>query len=232
MGVEEIRSELRAASSVEDARNYARFFKTGKGEYGEGDIFIGVRVPVQRRLSKKYWDISLGDVEILLKSGVHEERLTAAFILCLKFAKGDDAVRRSVFDLYVRNFDCVNNWDLVDCSAHKIVGAFLKDRDREFLYELAHSSVLWERRISIISTFAYIPDGDFSDALLLAELLLKDEHDLIHKAVGWVLREVGKKDETVLEEFLMKHSTNMPRTMLRYAIEKFEEEKRQFYLKR
>jgi 3-methyladenine DNA glycosylase AlkD len=208
------------------------FFKTAKGEYGEGDIFLGVRVPDQRRIANKYRDIPLTDVLELLRSGIHEHRMTALFILTEKFNKGDVDAKERIVDLYLSNTAYVNNWDLVDSSAHKILGAWLVDKSREVLYELARSESLWERRISIISTFAFIKNGDLVDALTLAEALLDDGHDLIQKASGWVLREIGKKDQSVLEEFLLKHYQKMPRTMLRYALERLPVKRRSFYMRR
>jgi 3-methyladenine DNA glycosylase AlkD len=229
---EHVKAELEKLSDPEHAMKLQGFFKTNKGEYGEGDVFLGVRVPDQRRIAKKYRNISLVDVLELLQSGIHEHRLTALFILTEQFNKGDEEARRRIVDLYLSNTASVNNWDLVDSSAHKILGVWLVDKARSVLYELARSESLWERRISIISTFAFIKRGDLEDALALAETLVDDEHDLIHKASGWVLREVGKMDQSVLEEFLLEHFQTMPRTMLRYAIERLPEERRKFYMRR
>ena len=229
---EKIKTELMQLSDPSHAKKLQGFFKTGKGEYGEGDIFIGVRVPDQRRTAKKYWNIPLTDVLVLLKSGIHEHRLTALFILTQQFNKGDEDLRQQIVDIYLSNTAYVNNWDLVDSSAHKILGAWLVDKDRDVLYGLAESESLWDRRISIISTFAFIDRGDMVDAVSLAGMLVDDGHDLIHKASGWVLREVGKKDQSLLEEFLLEHYETMPRTMLRYAIERLPEERRKFYLKK
>ena len=229
---EQVKAELEKLSDPERAMNLQRFFKTGKGEYGEGDVFIGVRVPDQRRIAKKNRNISLSDVLELLRSEIHEHRLTALFILTEQFNKGDEEARQRIVDLYLRNTANVNNWDLVDSSAHKILGVWLVDKPRGVLYDLARSESLWERRISIISTFAFIQRDDLVDALALAGVLVGDEHDLIHKASGWVLREVGKKDQLVLEEFLLEHFETMPRTMLRYAIERLPEERRSFYMGR
>ena len=229
---ERVKTELAKLSDPEHALKLQGFFKTGEGEYGEGDLFLGVRVPDQRRIAKKYRDLPLTDVLELLQSGIHEHRLTALFILTEQFNKADEEVRRRIVDLYLSNTASVNNWDLVDSSAHKILGAWLVDKTRGVLYELAGSENLWERRISIISTFAFIKRGGLVDALALAEALVDDEHDLIHKASGWVLREVGKKDQSVLEKFLLKHYETMPRTMLRYAIERLPDERRRFYMGR
>jgi 3-methyladenine DNA glycosylase AlkD len=229
---ERVKTDLEKLSDPEHAMKLQGFFKTGEGEYGEGDLFLGVRVPDQRRIAKKYRNLPLTDVLELLQSEIHEHRLTALFILTEQFKKGDEEVRRRIVDLYLSNTASVNNWDLVDSSAHKILGAWLVDKTRDVLYELAESENLWERRISIISTFAFIKRGGLVDALALAEALVDDEHDLIHKASGWVLREVGKKDQSVLEKFLLKHYKTMPRTMLRYAIERLPEERRRFYMGR
>ncbi len=228
----QVKAELEGLSDPEHAMKLQGFFKTGKGEYGEGDIFLGVRVPDQRRIAKKYRNIPLPDVLELLRSEIHEHRLTALFILTEQFNKGDEEARQRIVDLYLSNTAYVNNWDLVDSSAHKILGAWLVDKPKGVLYELAGSEYLWEKRISIISTFAFIKRGDLVDALALAGALVDDGHDLIHKASGWVLREVGKKDQSVLEEFLLEHFRTMPRTMLRYAIERLPEERRRFYMGR
>jgi len=229
---EQVKAELEKLSDPEHAMKLQGFFKTGEGEYGEGDLFLGVRVPDQRRIAKKYRSIPLTDVCELLRSGIHEHRLTALFILTEQFNKGDEEARRRIVDLYLSNTAYVNNWDLVDSSAHKILGEWLVDKPRRVLYELAESESLWERRISIISTFAFINRGDLVDALALAGALVDDRHDLIHKASGWVLREVGKKDQSVLEEFLLRHYKKMHRTMLRYAIERLPEDRRSFYMGR
>ncbi len=227
-----MKDELEKLSDPEHAMKLQEFFKTGEGEYGEGDAFIGVRVPDQRRIAKKHKSIPLTDVLELLRSGIHEHRLTALFILTEQFDKGDEEARRRIVDLYLGNTAYVNNWDLVDSSAHKILGEWLVDKSRRVLYKLAESESIWERRISIISTFAFINRGDLVDALALAGALVNDGHDLIHKASGWVLREVGKRDQSVLEEFLLEHYRKMPRTMLRYAIERLPEERRRFYMGR
>ena len=229
---EQVKTELKKLSDPEHAMKLQGFFKTGEGEYGEGDIFLGVRVPDQRRIAKKYKNIPLTDVLELLQSGIHEHRLTALFILTEQFNKGDEEDRQRIVDAYLRNTAYVNNWDLVDSSAHKILGAWLVDKTRDVLYELVESESLWERRISIISTFAFINRGDLADALALAKALIEDGHDLIHKASGWVLREVGKKDQSALETFLLEHYQKMPRTMLRYAIERLPEERKRFYMER
>jgi 3-methyladenine DNA glycosylase AlkD len=221
--LEKLKQELSDAADPERAKNSERYFKTGKGQYGEGDVFIGISNPKIRELSKKY-DLSFKELQELLNSKIHEERLIALLILIRNKNK------EGAFRFYLANTRNINNWDLVDLSASKIVGEFLKDKERDILYDLARSDNLWEKRISIISTFAFIKDGDFDDALAIAEMLLGDNHDLIHKAVGWVLREIGKKDQKVLEKFLKKHYSDIPRTTLRYAIERFEEGKRKKFL--
>jgi 3-methyladenine DNA glycosylase AlkD len=229
---DQVKAELENLSDPEHAMKLQGFFKTGKGEYGEGDVFIGVRVPDQRRIAKKHRNIPLTDTLELLQSGIHEHRLTALFILNEQFSRGDEEARQRIVDLYLGNTTYVNNWDLVDSSAHKILGVWLVEKPRDVLYELARSESLWERRISIISTFAFIKRGDLVDAIALAGALVDDGHDLIHKASGWVLREVGKVEQSVLEEFLLEHYKTMPRTMLRYAIERLPEERRRFYMGR
>lgn len=210
-----------------------RYFKTGKGEYGEGDVFIGIRVPVLRKAAKKFLETSLEEVVILLHSKYHEIRLLALLIMVYKFqkAKTSETEKSDIFNLYIENTDYINNWDLVDTSAHKIVGAWLEDKDRSLLYELVNSTNLWERRIAIISTFRFIDNGGFEDSLSLAEKLLQDKEDLIHKAVGWVLREVWKNNPELGEAFLNQHYKEMPRTMLRYVIERMPKEQRQAYLR-
>lgn len=225
--------ELEAYSDKERAKNSAWFFKTGKGEYGEGDKFIGVKVPDQRKVAKKYYSaVSIEEAFELLRSEIHEVRLTALFVLVYKFPKASAKDQAKIVDLYLKNAKRVNNWDLVDSSAHYILGSHMIDHPekRKVLYELAKSDNLWERRISMITTAAFIKDGDFEDALKIAEILLHDSHDLIHKAVGWMLREIGNRDVGVEEKFLARYAGEMPRTMLRYAIEKFSKEKKALYM--
>jgi 3-methyladenine DNA glycosylase AlkD len=231
MTLDDARARLREQADPEDARNLQRFFKTGPGEYGEGDVFIGVRVPVVRGIAKEFRALPLEDTAELLRSPVHEERLLALLILVGAYAKGDEALRGRIFDFYLANTRLINNWDLVDSSAEHVVGAHLRGGDRFLLDRLARSELLWERRISIIATFYYIRRGEFADTLRVAALLLHDRHDLIHKAVGWMLREVGKRDQAAEEAFLREHCRAMPRTMLRYAIERFPEPLRQAYLR-
>lgn len=208
----------------------ARFFKTGKGEYGEGDQFLGVAVPTLRKIAKENADLSLKEITKLLRSPFNDERSVALFILVLQFQKGDESTRKSIIDFYLKNLLWVNNWNLVDLSAPSLLGVYLQDQDRTLLKTLSKSPILWERRVAIVSTYGLIRVDEFKDTLLICERLLGDKEDLIHKACGWMLREVGKRDEATLTAFLNKHATRMPRTMLRYAIEKFTPKKRQFYL--
>ena len=225
------RDDLREHAETSHAAVLQRFFKTGPGEYGEGDRFIGVRVPAIRRTARRFKDLSLTDTQTLLESEIHEERLLALIILTEKFRRGTTDEQAQIYELYLAKTRYINNWDLVDTSAEHIVGAYLKEKSRKPLYRLAKSNNLWKRRISIMATFHYIKQNDFDEALKIAEMLVADPEDLIHKAVGWMLREVGKRDRSVEEVFLKKHYPQMPRTMLRYAIEKFPEELRQQYLK-
>jgi 3-methyladenine DNA glycosylase AlkD len=232
MTVDALRSELLRNADPDRARNLQWFFKTGPGEYGEGDVFLGVRVPEIRRIARSFVRLPLEDIIELLRSSVHEERLLSLFLLVGRYTKGDDRLRRRIFALYVREIRHVNNWDLVDSSAPHIVGAHLERRSRRLLYRMAVSRSLWKRRIAILATFFFICRNDFADALAIADILLHDPEDLIQKAVGWMLREVGNRALAVEEEFLRPRHTHMPRTMLRYAIEKFPEGKRRAYLSR
>ncbi len=208
----------------------SRFFKTGPGEYGEGDLFRGIRVPALRKLARKHRAVPLAETVELLGSAYHEDRLLALLILVEKYPRADPAGQDIIYRLYLQQTERINSWDLVDVSAHHIVGAHLMNRSRAVLRRLARSPSLWERRIAIISTFYFIRQDDLDETLRIGEILLSDKEDLIHKAVGWMLREVGKRDLAVEENFLKKHVDRMPRTMLRYAIEKFPEAKRQAYL--
>jgi 3-methyladenine DNA glycosylase AlkD len=229
--VKDIHAEVRRLADPEKAKILQRFFKTGPGQYGEGDIFAGITVPVIRKLVSKYRDIPLGDTVKLLQSPVHEERLLTLFILVEKCRRGDDATRKRIYNFYRKNIRYINNWDLVDLSAEHIVGAYLDGTDRVPLYRLARSKSLWKRRIAILATFHDIKRGIPDHTLALADVLLSDRHDLIHKAVGWMLREVGKRcSPDTLREFLRTRYHNMPRTMLRYAIERFPAEERAAYL--
>ena len=226
-----IHNDLLQLANEQIAEHSQRFFKTGKGEYGEGDIFLGIRVPLLRKLVKKYRGISITEVRKLLHSKFHEERLLAVLMLVQLFKSGDKSVEKQVYDLYLENTEFINNWDLVDISASHIVGAHLHEKDKAPLYNLVQSKNLWERRIAIIATFYFIRQNEFDDTLKIAEILLNDKEDLIHKAVGWMLREVGKREIEFEEEFLQEHYKIMPRTMLRYAIEKFTETSRKMYLR-
>ncbi|MFC2048742.1 DNA alkylation repair protein [Elusimicrobiota bacterium] len=227
---EKLKKELYKLRNSEKAKNLTRFFKTGKGEYGEGDVFLGVTVPLQRKTAKKFYNISLYELERLLNDRIHEYRLCALIILVEKFKKAHESEKDIIVEFYLRNTKNINNWDLVDMTAPYILGEYLLDKDKMILYRLSFSKDLWERRISIMSTFTFIRNNRFEDTLKIAEILLEDEHDLIHKAVGWMLRELGKREQNLEEKFLKKHIKNMPRTMLRYAIEKFEDRRRKTYL--
>lgn len=227
-----VRAELRSLSDPDKAAFYPRFFKAGPGEYAEGDRFLGVTVPKQRKIARHYRSLPLRSVRSLLRDPFHECRLTALLILVLQFERGAESERERTVRFYLEHLDFVNNWDLVDASAHKILGAWLENRDRSVLYELAASRQLWRQRIAMIATYHFIKRGDFEDTLALAAQLRDHEHDLIHKAVGWMLREVGNRDRVIEETFLAKHYRHMPRTMLRYAIEKFEPTHRKAYLAR
>lgn len=226
----EISSRLQQLGNQDKARLLQGFFKTGPGQYAEGDRFIGVKVPQVRSLLREYKGLSSDQVLPLLASTIHEERLFALLALVRCFEQGDQVTRMQIFHLYLGHTAHINNWDLVDCSAPQIVGGFLLDQRRDLLRELARSASLWERRIAIMASFAFVRLGQFSDTLQISEMLLDDKEDLIHKATGWMLREVGKRDMAVEEEFLRQYCGVMPRTMLRYAIEKFPEQKRRAYL--
>ncbi len=229
-GARVIERRLRALGDRDRATHSLRFFRTGPGDYGEGDRFLGLTVPQIRALAREHRDASLDALEQLLQSPWHEARLLALVILVEQHRRGDAALRDAIHQLYLRNTHRVNNWDLVDCSAAEIVGAHLRDADRSLLATLARSASLWERRMAMIATADYIRRGDFRDALRVAAILLDDAHDLIHKACGWMLREVGKRDQAAEERFLRKYARRMPRTMLRYAIERFPERLRRQYL--
>lgn len=229
--LESLRARVRELSDPEDARFLQRYFKTGPGEYGEGDVFAGIRVPVLRTLAREHGDLPLEDAAELLRSPVHEERLLALLVLVRAHQRGTPERRREIYDLYLAHTRYINNWDLVDSSAEHVVGAQLWEGNRSLLDRLARSESLWERRIAIMATFHFIRRGDFGDTFRIAETLLGDRHDLIHKAVGWMLREVGKRDQPAEEAFLRAHHARMPRTMLRYAIERFPEPLRKAYLR-
>jgi 3-methyladenine DNA glycosylase AlkD len=231
MSVASIRKELRKYRSKEKAKVLRRFFKTGPGEYGEGDVFIGVMVPHQRAVARKFYKgTTVSELLELLKSPVHEERFTSLIMLVRKFTEGLEDEKRRIYEAYLKNTRYINNWDLVDLTAQYIVGAHLDSRNKEPLYKLASSAGLWERRIAMLSAFHYIRKNRFNEAVRIAGMLVADEEDLIHKAVGWMLREIGKRDIAAEERFLDLHARSMPRTMLRYAIERFPESKRRRYL--
>jgi 3-methyladenine DNA glycosylase AlkD len=224
----------RRLEELEDPRTalfLQRFFKTGPGQYGDGDLFRGIRVPILRKLAKEFGSLSLAATKKLLRSSYHEDRLLALLILTRAHLAGDYALRERIFNLYLNNTRFINNWDLVDSSAPQIVGGYLWDKDRYVLYRLAGSQQIWERRISIMATFHFLKRDEYTDTLRIAEVLLLDREDLIQKAVGWMLREVGNRNREIEEKFLRKHYERMPRVMLRYAIEKFPEPRRQQYLK-
>lgn len=229
--VKEAQAAIRKYADRSVAAELQRFFKSGPGEYGEGDQFLGVRVPSIRRVAEEYRDLSLADALTLLHSAFHEERLLSLIILLNKYRKGSLDQQASIYRAYLSNTRYINNWDLVDTSAEHIVGAHLRKRSRKPLYDLARSKSLWERRISIMSTFHFIKNDEFDETLKIAGILIDDSEDLIHKAVGWMLREIGKRNRDTEESFLKKHYQSMPRTMLRYAIEKFPDDIRQQYLK-
>ena len=222
---------LKAISDQNIAAHSSRFFKAGKGEYGEGDQFLGIRVPEQRKIARNNKTTSLDEIEKLLQSEFHEARLTALFILVLQYRSTTAARREEIYHFYMNNLNRVNNWDLVDSSAKYIAGHFLFDTDRSTLFELAESNNLWKRRVAVLTTFYFIDRGDFSTTFEISDKLLQDKEDLIHKAVGWMLREIGKQNRAELENFLKPRYKMMPRTMLRYAIEKFPKEHREEYLK-
>ena len=225
-----MKKALRKLASDERAKVSQRFFKTGKGEYGEGDIFIGITVPDTRLVARRFYDLPLVEVQKLLQSAIHEERLCALLMLVDMHQKGDKKNRNDIYSFYLKNLSHVNNWDLVDLSADKIVGAYLNDKPKNILYRLARSKNVWQRRIAIVATFYFIKNNTFSETLKISKMFLDDPHDLIHKASGWMLREVGKRSLLTEEKFLKKYYKIMPRTMLRYAIERFPEGKRKYYL--
>ncbi len=231
MVITAIQRELEGLADPGQAAILQRFFRTGPGEYGEGDRFRGIRVPLLRKIAGKYRHLPLPETGRLLRSAFHEDRLLALLILIEHYNRGDDTVRGEIHRFYLDHAGRVNNWDLVDASAPHLLGHYLMDRSKDPLTRLAASRVLWERRMAIIATFYFIRQGVYDDTLRVARLLLGDPEDLIHKAVGWMLREVGKREAAAAEAFLQAHYRNMPRTMLRYAIEKFPEARRQAYLK-
>jgi len=227
MTADNLEDILKKCANPQRAKNSQWFFKTKKGEYGEGDVFLGINNPTIRKIAKEFHSLAINDLSKLIKSKFHEQRLIVLLILVERFKEDE----KKVFDFYLSHTKYINNWDLVDLSAYKIVGAYLENKDKKILDKLAKSKNLFERRIAILSTFHYIKQGDPRDALKIAELLINDKQDLIHKAVGWMLREIGKRcGQEIEEKFLRKYYKIMPRTMLRYAIERFNEKKRKFYL--
>lgn len=224
-----LQKETKKSGNKKKAKVYQRFFKTGEGEYGYGDVFIGLTVPQSRAIAIKYKDLSFEDIEILLRSEIHEERLIALLILVHQFQK-EELLQRRIYEFYLKHTKFVNNWDLVDLSSDKIIGVYLIDKPKNILYKLAKSQNLWERRIAMIATYNFIKNNEFDDALAIAEVLITDENYLIQKAVGWMLREVGNRNLRLEEKFLKKHYKVMGRTALRYAIEKFPEKVRKSYL--
>ena len=227
-----LQNELRKLANPQKAKFLAGYFKTGKGEYAEGDIFLGITVPEQRKIAIRYKTLDLREIQQLLNSKIHEERLVALLILVEQYKKANDLIKKKIFDFYLKNSKKINNWDLVDLSAEKILGEYLLDKDKSIIYKLVKSKNIWERRIAVLTTFQFIKNRQYEATLRVAKLLLRDKHDLIQKAVGWMLREIGKRDLKVEEEFLKNYYKMMPRTMLRYAIEKFDKNKRDFYLKK
>ena len=232
MSYQKAQRHLQAHASTEKARILRTFFKTGPGEYGAGDIFIGVKIPEIRTVAKTFRDLDQKAVLKLLQAPVHEERLLALLILMYQYKAGTPGTKRTIVELYLKHTCSINNWDLVDLSAPKILGDWLLDKDRNLLYQLARSSNMWKRRIAIVSTHAFIREKQYADTFNIADILLQDKEDLIHKATGWMLREAGKRDILALKDFLKPRLTLMPRTMLRYAIERFHEKERQKYLKK
>ena len=221
---------LKSLSDKEIAMQSQRYFKTGEGEYGHGDKFLGIRVPVLRKAVKLFQETSLAEIAKLVKSEYHEARLLSLLLMVHQFSKGDAEKKQRIYNLYLKRIEYINNWDLVDSSAPYIVGNWLYDKDRSVLYELSQSKHLWQRRIAVMSTAYFIKNGQFNDTLKLSKILINDPEDLIHKAVGWMLREVGNRDLAAEEKYLKQHYKKMPRTMLRYSIEKFNKDRRKAYL--
>ena len=227
-----ITNELQALSDAEKREIFPKFFKAGKGEYGEGDRFLGVTVPNIRAIAKLHKDISIEEIRDLIQSEWHEVRLCALIIMVEKSKKKDEALRKELFNLYLSQTKRINNWDLVDLSCRFIIGEYLLDKSRDILYHLAQSPLLWDNRIAIVSTYAFIRKGQLEDTYALSDLMMQHSHDLMHKAIGWMLREAGKRDSERLYDYVMSHRADMPRTMLRYAIEKFSPKERAILMKR
>ncbi|UEA98905.1 DNA alkylation repair protein [Prevotella melaninogenica] len=227
-----ITNKLQALSDAEKREIFPKFFKAGKGEYGEGDRFLGVTVPNIRAIAKLHKDISIEEIRELIQSEWHEVRLCALIIMVEKSKKKDEALRKELFNLYLSQTKRINNWDLVDLSCRFIIGEYLLDKSRDILYQLAQSPLLWDNRIAIVSTYAFIRKGQLEDTYALSDLMMQHPHDLMHKAIGWMLREAGKRNPERLYDYVMRHRADMPRTMLRYAIEKFSPEERSILMKR
>jgi DNA alkylation repair enzyme len=227
-----ITNKLQALSDAEKREIFPKFFKAGKGEYGEGDRFLGVTVPNIRAIAKLHKDISIEEIRELIQSEWHEVRLCALIIMVEKSKKKDEALRKELFNLYLSQTKRINNWDLVDLSCRFIIGEYLLDKSRDILYQLAQSSLLWDNRIAIVSTYAFIRKGQLEDTYALSDLMMQHPHDLMHKAIGWMLREAGKRNPERLYDYVMSHRADMPRTMLRYAIEKFSPKERAILMKR
>lgn len=230
IGAEAIQKELNSFEDPSAAVFAQRFFKTGPGQYGEGDIFIGLKVPLVRKICKSYQTMTIDELEKLLESPVHEHRLAAVIIMTMQAKKGSEATRRQLFNLYLRRTDRINNWDIIDVSCREIIGGYLIHRSRKPLYVLVKSKIMWERRIAIVSTWQFIREGDLDDTFRLAERLLQDREDLMHKATGWMLREAGKRDEARLKRFLDLYAGVMPRTMLRYSLERLHPQEKIHYM--
>lgn len=230
MSLLKLRKRIRNIARRDRAKANAWFFKSGKGEYGESDKFLGLTMPEQREIVKTFKGLSLADIKKLLDSKFHEERMIGLLFLVQIYETGDSKVKKGIFDYYIKNKKAINNWDLVDVTTPRIVGNYLKDKNKKLLYSFARRGNLWERRIAILATFAFIREGNLDDSLKISKILLSDSEDLIHKANGWMLREVGKRDMNRLEKFLIENIKKMPRTTLRYAIERFPEKKRKEYL--
>ncbi len=226
--IRKILKEIKESSDPERAKNSLWFFKTGPGQYGEGDKFLGLTMPQQRTIAKKYVNLPFSDIQKLIDSKYHEHRMVGLIILTYKYPKSEQ--KKEIYEFYIKNYDRINNWDLVDVTAPRIVGAYLLEKNRKILYDFAKSNHLWKKRISIVSTFAFIDKKDFKDSIKIIEILLNDKHDLIHKACGWALREIGKKEEKVLTNFLDKYHKIMPRTMLRYSLERLSEKQKKHYM--
>jgi len=227
----QLNKKLQEKANPSKAKLLQGFFKTGPGEYGEGDVFLGLTMGENRELSKEFKNLSFEDIQELLNTDIHEKRMIALLILIEQYRRADEDKKKEIFRFYLGNTKNINNWDLVDVTTPRIVGDYLLDRPREILYKLARSNNLWERRISILATFTFIRQGQFEDTLRISKILLGDSHDLMHKAVGWMLREVGKKDIEVLKSFLRDNYSKIPRTALRYAIERFPEDERKKWLR-